>query len=405
MAEAIQSRRKTGWGGVALGLMFWLPLLSGILSRIIKHSVWFRDYGAVACGAEKWLQGRGLYDQGQSCADLVDPLSYIYPPYLAQALAEPVRLLGQERLLWIYASIYALALIALLWLVLRSAKGVTVAKRSWFAGFLTGSTVYWGNVAIIAHALIGVCAVALRKHPLALIAAIAVAAAVKPVFLIFAVVFVLMPWPLWRRFAYLAACIGLGAAPTGYFLVAGGALAEQWREIVVWAVYTDKIGDGFFGWLSLADAPPAATASSVAYLGFAGAATLAALLMAEALKLDLERRVLLGLSLAVMLIPRLMPYDFWLIGPGLLGAAAAASAIAPRASRWVERFYLGGGVIALAGNLADQADWSQRVAMIVVTLAFVGFAGWIVFKGLAAPRLLWLRIWSGSDLSAEPAQA
>ncbi|HVY85947.1 MAG TPA: hypothetical protein VG943_12480 [Caulobacterales bacterium] len=400
MAEAIAAKRKSGWASIALGILFWLPLLSGVLSRVVKHSVWFRDYGAVGCGAEKWLQGRALYDQAQQCAD-IQALSYIYPPYLAQALAEPLRLLGQQNLMWAYAGVYVLALVALIWIVIRSDRDVAGAKRSWFMGFLTGSSIYWGNVAVVAHALIGASAVALRKHPIALIIALTLAAAVKPVFLIFAVVFVLMPWPLWRRFVYLVVALALGVAPTAYFMATGGALAEDWRRVVVWAVYTDKLGDGFFGWLDLMRLAPATTAASIAYVGYAGLMTLCALLIAEGLKLDLERRVLLGLSLAVLLIPRLMPYDFWLLGPGLLGATAAAGAFAPVPARWIERGYLLAGIVALVGNLADLADVTQRIAMLALALVFVGFAGWVVLKGLAAPRALWTRIWSG----AEAAQA
>ncbi|MES1199211.1 MAG: hypothetical protein ABUS48_04440 [Pseudomonadota bacterium] len=402
MSETGQAKPKSRLGSVALGLLFWLPLLSGVLSRVVKHSVWFRDYGAVGCGAEKWLQGRALYDQAQTCTD-IQALSYIYPPYLAQALAWPVRVLGQERLLWIYAGFYALAVLALFWLVLFARNGVMGAKRSWFAGLLSGSSIYWGNVAVVAHALIGVSAFALRKHPIALIVAIALASAVKPVFLIFVVVFGLMPWPLWRRLVYLIAAIALGAAPTIYFVTTGGALAEEWRRVVVWAVYTDKLGDGFFGWLDLLRLAPATSAANIAYVGYAGIMSLAALLVAEGLKLDLERRVLLGLSLGVLIIPRLMPYDFWLVGPGVLGATAAGSTVSPGVARWFDRGFLLAGVVALIGNLADQADWMQRVAMILLALTFIAFAGWVAAKALAAPRDLWVRIWSGS--AAEPAKA
>ena len=387
MSETSETKKKNGWGAIALGVLFWLPLLSGVVSRLTKGRDWFGDYGAVACGAEKWLQGAAIYDQELACPG-VHGVVYVYHPWVAQAFAAPLAAFGQQTMLWIYAALFAFACLALIWIMVGRSEGGPKAERSRFAAFLTGSAIYWGNIAVPLFALVGVIGVGLKKRPSLLVLAIALAAIVKPLFLTFCAVFALREWPAWRRAVYALVTVALGAAPTLYFLQTGGALAAEWRALLEYFVYVDRPGDAFFGWLTAIGQPIATPGASIMYLTFAGVMTLAGVVLAEALELDADARVLLGLSLGVLLLPRLMPQDFWLLGPGFVALAATwTNAV------WLRRVVLGVCVLALIGNLGDLADYTTRIATLVLALTLLIAAGFALTR--TSPAIVWRRVWTG----------
>ncbi|MES1200121.1 MAG: hypothetical protein ABUS57_01575 [Pseudomonadota bacterium] len=401
MADKNQSERKPGWGAFVLSCLFWLPMLSGVLSRAIKHSAWFRDYEAVACSAEKLNQNAPIYDLHLACPGM-HPTVFVYHPWVAETFAWVLARTGREPMLWGYAAVFAAAVAGLLWIIIGRAAPAPRVKRSWFAAFLTGSAIYWGNIGTILHALIGLCAVMLQRRPIVLVLAIAIAAVVKPVFLVFAVVFLLMPLPLWRRGVYAIAAVALGVAPTIYLLQFGGAYGAEWQALMHNFVFQNtgdgRPGDAFLGWLSAAGLPITGIVPALAYLAFAGAMSTAGLILAEGLKLDADRRVLLGLSLGVLLIPRLMSQDYWLLGPGLLAVSAAIGAQS-RFGIWLERALLAICLLALIGNLADQADITNRVTTFLLTLTVFAATSWVVVHGFASPGPMWRRVWGGSKLA------
>lgn len=375
--SATAPKANAAWKSYAVGLLFWLPLLSGVVSRFKKSSQWFGDYGAVACGAEKWLQGRQIYDRALSCPD-VHGVVYVYHPAIAQAFSDPLRMLGQQGMLLAYATLFALSCAALIWLMVGRGSSEVRRRSNRFAAFLTGSAIYWGNIAVVCHALLGVIAVVLRKRPALLVIAIALAALIKPLFLTFAAVFVLAPWPFWRRALYVLAALVLGAGPTLAFLQFGGELAAQWRDLVGYFVYVDRPGAAFFGWLDLLGQPIDTPGAAIAYLAFASVTCLAGIVLVEGLELDGEARTLLGLSLGVLLFPRLMSQDFWLLGPGFAALAVAILERHARAGRMFSIALLAICVFVLLGNLADFADLGLPIAMFVLALTLFVGAGFVL---------------------------
>lgn len=390
----IKQAKKAGWSAYALGFLFWLPLLSGVVSRLTKQSNWFGDYGAIACASEKLLQGAPIYDRELSCPD-VHGVVYVYLPIVAEIFAAPLRVLGQTGLFWAYAALFIVSCLALIWIMIGRASPVSRAQRSRFAAFLTGSAIYWGNIAVPLHALIGLIAITLRKRASLLVLAIALAAAVKPLFLTFAVIFLLREWPFWRRCLYTLATLILGLAPTALFILNGGALAEQWRELVAYFVYVDRPGEAFFGWLTLLGLPIATPGAALSYVAFAALVTLAGIGLAEGVKLDGEARTLLGLSLGVLLLPRLMPQDFWLLGPGLVALAATLSERDAGAGKALHRVLLALCIITLIGNMADLADYTTKLATFGLVLTLIIAAAYTLAK-LTQPAAFWRQIWSGS---------
>lgn len=397
-------KQNAAWKSYAIGFLFWLPLLSGVVSRFKKSSQWFGDYGAIACAAEKWLQGGQIYDRelGVQCPDIYN-VPYVYHPAIAQAFSYPLQMLGDRGMLIAYAVLFALSCVALIWLMAWRGRKEARKRSSRFAAFLTGSAIYWGNIAVIFHALIGVVAVALHKRPSLLVIAIALGALAKPLFLPFAAVFVLAPWPFWRRALYVLATLALGAGPSAYFLQYGGELAAQWRDIVSYFVYVDRPGAAFFGWLSLLGQPIDTPAAAIAYVGFASLMCAAGLILAEGLDVDGEARTLLGLSLGVILIPRLMSQDFWLLGPGLAALAVVLLEKHARAGKAFSIALLSLCVFVLLANLADFADLGVPIAMFALALTLLIAAGFVLTQASLADILG--KFWRGAPKEALRAPA
>lgn len=383
-----EERKQSRWQPFAIGFLFFLPVISGVVDRLTEPSRWFRDYNAIACGAERWPQGLPIYDPNLAC-DGIDPMPFVYHPWVAEAFAWPLNVLGQDSLRLAFAGVYIVALIALGWLIIGRKSATPRARRAWFAAFMTGSTVYWGNIAIILHALIGMVAIQLRKRPSLLVLAIAFAAVAKPIFLTFAVVFLVAPLRLWRRLAYGAAAIILGAAPTAYFVLTGGEMVQQWRDLLAYFVYVGKPGDAYLGWLNMAGLPGDTQAATLGYVAFAGLASLAAIVVAEALNMGDDERAALGVSVAVLCIPRLMSHDMALLGLGFAAMLTAITAASAAAGTWFGRILLGICIVALIGNLADLADWTTRICTFLLALTLFTAAIWASATQQWSLRALW----------------
>ena len=328
-------------------------------------------------------------------------MPFVYHPWVAQAFAWPLDLLGQQGLVLAYAGIYFAAIAAIFWLIIGRSAPTLRTRRAWFAGFMTGSTVVWGNIAIIVHALIGVIAIGLRKRPSLLVLAIAFAAIFKPVFLTFAAIFLVAQLPLWRRIAYGVAAIALGAAPTAYFVLTGGEMVEQWRELLAYWVYVGKPGDSYLGWLNMIGLPGENAAATLGYLAFAGVAVLAAIIIAEGLDMPSDERAALGVSIGILAIPRLMSHDMMLLGLGFAATLTAISAASDGAGKWFGRALLAICVTALVGNMADLADYTTRICTFLLAIYLVVAAFWVMTARKFGAGALLRAVWSGRTAQAQ----
>jgi len=341
------------------------------------------------------LAGLPFYSRNLECPGVVVS-GYVYHPALAELFTWPLSVMGQANMRLAYAALFIACVGILIWIMVGRKAGGPRTQRNWFAAFIVGSAVYWGNIAVVIHALIGFCALVLRKRPSLLVLAIAAAAIVKPLFVTFGAVFVLARWPLWRRIAYGLATLGLALGPTVWFALYGGALAEQWRELVSYYVYIDRPGEAFLGWVELFGGEVTSTAAAIGYVAFAALMLIAALAIAEGLALDDESRALLGLSVGVILIPRLMGPDFWLLGPGLVAMAGALSAVNAARGRLLERALLAICVVALIGNMADLADYTTKLAVLAFAVLVLITAVIVAQERKLSPSVLWRRIWTGA---------
>ncbi|MFT4075408.1 MAG: hypothetical protein QM647_07730 [Asticcacaulis sp.] len=375
-----------------LPLIFFLPLIVGIITKILRSKYIFSEYQSVACAGLKALSGQPIYALNLQCEGM-RAASFVYIPGVAQFAAFFERLLTEPGFMVLYLLLYVAAAVALVFVPLlgRKAPGHWRDKLP-FAVFLSGSGFMLGNIAVILHGIVLAGVLAIEISPWLFVAAVVVTAWVKPIFLTYLMVILLLDQPLKRRCQLLATGAIAGLAPMAAFVLNGGELARQWYDLLSHYVYDVTPGVGFFGWLELVGINSAPVGAKLAYLVFAGLMTLSGLVLARSLKLNTRERLWLGLSLAVLLIPRIMAEDMALLGPGLLIVANRA---AERATKYETALKNAPGIVfalcavALAGALTGLADYSEPV----ILLGFSLFILWLGARFSNAPfRLLALRL-------------
>ncbi|BBF82460.1 hypothetical protein [Asticcacaulis excentricus] len=369
---------------VRIGLIvfvFFLPLLSGVLGKIAKSHAWFGDYRAVACGAQKVIDGGALYDLNLKCAAMEGTTAvYVYLPVVAEAFAGVIRLIGQDGLIWLYGALYVLSLAVLLGgtyvLSRKTGAGPEPARldKIPFAAFLTGSAVVWGNIAVLCHAAVLASALVAKRYPWLFAAVVALCGVIKPVFLTYLLVLLFIDLPLGKRLGWAALAAIAGLLPTVLFATDGSALSQSWRATLSGFVYTTTPGESFYGWLGLLGLRGDSVGANLGWLVFAGLMALSGLAIAEGLKLDTRARIWLGLSLGVLTIPRLMSQDVFLIGVGLayialyspsLSSASKPLSVLKDRGRTILTVIC---VFCLIGGAAELGDFTTRISTLLLSL-------------------------------------
>lgn len=369
---------------VRIGLIvfvFFLPLLSGVLGKIAKSHAWFGDYRAVACGAQKVIDGGALYDLNLKCEAMEGTTAvYVYLPVVAEAFAGVIRLIGQDGLIWLYGALYVLSLAVLLGVIYapRPKTGAgpepALLDKIPFAAFLTGSAVVWGNIAVLCHAAVLASALVAKRYPWLFAAVVALCGVIKPVFLTYLLVLLFIDLPLWKRLGWAALAAIAGLLPTVLFATEGSTLSQSWRATLSGFVYTTTPGESFYGWLGLLGLRGDSIAANLGWLVFAGLMGLSGLAIAEGLKLDTRARTWLGLSLGVLTIPRLMSQDVFLIGvglayialysPSLLATSKPLSVLKDRGRTILTVIC----VFSLIGGAAELGDFTTRISTLLLSL-------------------------------------
>lgn len=377
-------------------LLFPLPLFLGIAAKLLHSKLWFGDYQAVACAGQKALAGQPLYDLNLACAGM-HPSVYVYVPCVARLAAMCQQVMGEPGLFALYLGLFVVAVA-----VLMTAPFLKSVPGSWrdklpFTALWSGSVIMWGNIAVILHGAILLAALMFETLPWLFIAVVAVAAWVKPVFLSYLAVVLVSNQPITRRLVLAAAGMAAGMAPTLLFSLTGGALADQWAAILSHFVYDTTPGYGYFGWMSLVGISGASPLVQAGYLVLAALLVLSGLCLAEGLKLDHRERLWLGLTLAVLLIPRIMSQDVLLIGPGLVVIARKSAAWAATRSTYDSHSLRHGPdmvlalcSLALLGGLTGLSDYLTPLSILGMSL-YVLWLGKTVFaaRRQSITALLW----------------
>jgi hypothetical protein len=372
--DALTSR---GWRRALFLILCCAPLAMGIVSRFKHHSHWFSDYGAVACAGEHLAAGDDFYAWPTPCSHGMKSSGYVYPPHVARMFEAGAEVVGADALKVGYIVLSAACFAFLCWFVFlrRGAPGAFWDRAPGFA-LVTGSLVYFANIAVPLHALICGAALVAPKRPWVFALALAAAAAMKPVYLVYGLVLLLVQTPVAMRLALGAAAALAGLAPTAAFAFSGSPWVEAWRRNLDFFVYGRQPGDGFYGWLAALGLEDRGLAPAAACALFVGAVSLAAVFIAVRAKLDGPGRVALGLGVACLVNPRLSANDIF---PLALGAAsviviARAGGLPERTRRGVVALAAGGLCIGGVGNSLDAGDYCVKVCTLMLTAAVLWLA-------------------------------
>ncbi|MBW8733837.1 MAG: hypothetical protein JF571_05950 [Asticcacaulis sp.] len=363
-----------------------LPLLFGVIAKLRHPDGLFSEYRTVACAGIHANAGEAFYSRTLSCDGRHVP-SFVYLPDIARIAGRVIAVIGEPGFLLIYLCLTIASVAALISIPLFAA----VVPGRWadrlpFASLVAGGAVLVGNIAVILHGAILVAALVFETAPWVLIGVVVVASWIKPVFLTALAIPLIADMP-WRRKAVM---IGTGAVvgllPTVIFAMSGGPLAQQWLDLLSYFVCDVTPGKGLLGWLQWFGINGRSPVAQLVWLGFAAALVGCGAVLPKALRLSSAERIWLGLSIATLLIPRIMAEDVFLIGPGLLAVARGAGRLLP-VSDVFEAPVLKNGVtilhglcvLALAGGLSDLGD-------VAVSVALLGFSLYLFFVGQIAAR-------------------
>ena len=381
-------------GGMT-GLVFLLPPVLGLLAKLWRSRRWFGDYQAVACAGQKVLAHQPVYDFGLNCGGMHASV-YVYIPAVAQFAAFCQKLIGGDGFFFLYLLLFALSVGGLIFVPLlsKAAPGIWRDKLP-FTVFLSGSAIMWGNIAVILHAATMMAALVLETAPWLFVAAVVVAAWVKPVFLTYLIVALIADMPPARRAAMAVSGVAAGLLPTFVYMTIGGDEARAWFTVLSHFVYVQTPGYGVLGWLADAGIHGDGVVAKAVYLVYAFALGLSGVIVAEGLRLDGRSRLWLGLTLAALMIPRIMSQDMFLLGPGLwLLARTAAERLDGGLARQAPALMLILCGVALLGGLTGTGSWLIPAALAGLGGMIVALA-WVTVRDrvshFSAFALAWLR--------------
>ncbi len=312
--------------GKFMPLLCVLPFLFGLIAKLGHAKPWFGDYQAVSCAGLKALAHQPFYDVDLSCPGM-HASAFVYIPVVAQVTAWLEGLLSEPGLFFVYAALFIASVAALVIVPLRWAPG-TWREKLPFAVFIGSAAVTWGNIAVLLHGAILGAALLAETAPWLFVAVVAIAGAVKPIFLTYLAVILLARMSWMKRLILAGSGVAAGLAPTAFFILTDPATAYQWAHLLSHFVYDVTPGSGFYGWLGFVGIRANTPVAQVAYLIYAGALMLSALVAVDRLKLDARERLWLGLCIAGLLIPRIMSQDVFLLAPGLIVVARRGVALA-----------------------------------------------------------------------------
>jgi hypothetical protein len=368
----LQRRVARRWQAGLLIFAVTLPALSGFVGRIAKSDTWFADYGAVACAARMSEAGRSLYEAAPDCPDM-RVMPFVYLPQVAQLWAGFTDLIGEPGARLAFISLHYMALATLVWFAcLRRDRPGPRIERAPFAVLITGSALTWGNFAVPLHALVALTAEQAARRPWLFLGPVLLAGWLKPLYLTFLVVFLLAPISLARRAVWFSLGVAAGVAPFAAFLLTPSPAREQWYALVQHYVFVEAPGEGLFGWVAVVGGSPAEPAVWALYLLFAALLTVSAIALAEGAQVSATDRAMLGLAVGTLLLPRPLPHDLFLLGPGMAVAVSAAGALGDPARRAAALAVYGACALALLLNLVDLSDYAPKAATLVFAATLLG---------------------------------
>lgn len=325
-----------------------LPFIFGLLSKLGEHIHEFIDAETIVCAGQHVLAHASPYLPGH-CPGM-QPARFVYPPITAWAEAWLQPHVGATGIIMVYGFLYFATFAAVLWAILRKDS-----KLYWRAPFLlcfSASGLLAGNISVIFHGAMFLVAISTLGAPILLLPVVVIAGILKPTFAVYSGVFLFhkrMAFP--RRVLMMATAVTAILAVTGLTYHADPKLFVQWltqlREVHSYFVQ----GHSIMVSLELLGIHSPLVEMMI-YPPYAAVMLLAGLAVIHHGKLSPRDSILVGITVCLLLYPRLLTYDEYTLPFGLavLAASWANTATWPDAV-WVRRIVLGAcAAFAIAGG-------------------------------------------------------
>jgi hypothetical protein len=316
-------QRLAGWYDrlptrVIAGL-FLAPFVYGILKSFFQPAPWFTDFKAVACAGNAVIQARSIYDTARNCP-LSYPQPYVYTPLGADIFAFLQRVFGIFGESFLFGVLYCAVLAVVFRRLLRD-EGQLRQRAPFLAG-MSATALHSGNVSIVIHGAIFLLATSLPTAPILLLPLIVVAGAIKPTFGVYSCLFLFTNRPLQERILLTIVSVAAIAAYLGAFARYDAADFAQWTQLARVLGLNFERGHGIIALPfieRLADGP----SLGLLYLAIAIALLGSALTASRNWLSDPADRLSLGISVCILLYPRIMDYDQYTLPFGLAALVAA----------------------------------------------------------------------------------
>ncbi|HTM79950.1 hypothetical protein [Asticcacaulis sp.] len=330
------------------------PIVAGMYHMITHHAWMMMDIDAVLCGAKTLASGRSPYAiHPPTCAG-VRPAAYVYAPQVAYLFMPFIERFGipGTRTLFQWVLLYPATLFLLWFALVRRFPNIDIRWR-WLAfSGLTAMTFLCANVGIVMHALVLASLLLFRRKDTAkadmsqpdfflarlpFTIVVLLCSCVKPTFLAYFVIFLFDDVVLWRRgFAFIwRAVAGIGV--NHLMVITDGHFGKAWQRTLHSVTLARQPG---MGWFELTNfvfhVPGKSDLNWQLALGFMIVMGLSGMAIAQWGRLEEDERLLFGMGLVPLMIPRILDYDMILIAP----YAALLMAVAYRIGGGIFRFVL-----------------------------------------------------------------
>jgi hypothetical protein len=395
----LKSRTRTRRGQGFYIFLCLLPIVGGIIAKLIGHDWAFMDIDAVLCAAKAEAAGHSPY--GALKCSGIDPAPYVYAPQvlsLFQPLVVAFGALG-ARLVFIFTLLLPATGVLLWFAIARAMPGPERIPKSvtrfsdkdartsknpelrsdpagseqavdwrWrllaFSG-LSPMTFCCGNIGIVMHAAVLLSLLLGKERRWPFIVTVLLCVAIKPTFMAYFVLFLFEDKPWKARLASFAGCAAEGLGVTGLMAATTGPWGSAWWKAMHEVTLETQPGLGWMALTSYIGLHSDWPVTVVLSLGFTAAMVLAGLAIAEWGGLDDRGRLLLTLGVAPLMTPRLMDYDMVLIVP----YAALLMSLTPRLKmpvleKWLPWVFVAVLAIGIACNILHFKRWHRtHVAM------------------------------------------
>ena len=319
------------------------PVVAGMYHMITHHAWMMMDIDAVLCGAKTLASGHSPYAiHPPTCAG-VRPAAYVYAPQVAWLFMPFIERFGipGARTLFQWVLLYPATLFLLWYALVRRFPNIDIRWR-WLAfSGLTAMTFLCANVGIVMHALVLASLLFCPKGKpwsrLPFTVAVLLCSCVKPTFLCYFVIFMFDDVALWKRVLAFGWRTVVGIVVNQLMVITDGHFGRAWQKTLHSVTLARQPG---MGWFELTNfvfhVPGKSDLNWQLALGFMIVMGLAGMAIAQWGKLDDDERLLFGMGLVPLMIPRILDYDMILIAP----YAALLMAVAYRIGGGAFRFVL-----------------------------------------------------------------